>query len=51
MGTQVKSTLKIGSGYFAINDILPLEAILLSPFVCAYTAILAKILAITVALG
>ena len=39
-------TTKIGSGYFTTDGILPLEVILLVPFMCVYIAIIATILAV-----
>ena len=36
----------IGSGYFANDSILPMEAILLSPFMCVYITIIATILVV-----
>ena len=35
------SSYNLESGYFAIKGIFPLEAILLSPFMCVYIAIIA----------
>ena len=35
------------SGYFVIDSIFILEAILPSPFICVYIAIIATILAVT----
>ena len=43
----VFSTFCQRSGYFTIDGILLLEAILLLPFMCVYTAISARILAVT----
>ena len=40
----VPQRVKKPSDYFAVNSILSLDAILLSPFMCVYVAIIATIL-------
>ena len=47
MTAEAEAYIYLVSGYFAIDGILPLEAILLSPFMCVYVAIIATFLAVT----
>ena len=47
MWIENPTNLFFGSSYFAINGILPLAAVLLSPFMCLCIAIIALIVAVT----
>ena len=47
MSSEYLCLFTVGGGYFDMDGILPLEAILPQSFMCVYTAVVATILQVT----